>query len=103
MLAFLRLVTHPAIFPQPLGVTQATDILREWLALPPAVVLEPSSRHADVLAGLLAEAGTAANLVNDAHVAALAIEHNAVLMSFDADFGRFRGLRWEPPPASGSS
>jgi predicted nucleic acid-binding protein len=76
-------------------VNEASVILLRWLAQPPAIVVEATSRHAGVLAGLLAEAGTAGNLVNDAHLAALAIEHDAVLMSFDADFGRFPGLRCE--------
>lgn len=97
LLAFLRLSTHPAVFPRPLEVRDAVDTIRDWLAQPPVVVVSPSGRHLEVLAGLLAETGTAANLVNDAHLAALAVEHDAVLVSFDADFVRFRGLRWEEP------
>jgi toxin-antitoxin system PIN domain toxin len=97
VLAFLRLATHPAVFPRPLAADEATAIVRSWLAQPAAVLLDPTARHVDVLAGLLAEAGTAANLVNDAHLAALAIEHDAVVVSFDADFGRFRGVRRELP------
>ena len=81
LLAFLRLATHPAVFPRPLTVNEATEVVRAWLAQPPAVVVEPTPRHADLLAGLLAEAGTAANLVGDAHLAALALEHDAVLIS----------------------
>ena len=50
-----------------------------------------------MLGGLLAEAGTAGNLVNDAHLAALAIEHAASISTFDAHFGRFRGVRWARP------
>jgi predicted nucleic acid-binding protein len=73
------------------------DTLRDWLAQPPAVVVHPSSRHAGLLAALLVETGTAGNLVKDAHVAALAVEHDAVLVSFDADFARFRGLRGGRP------
>ncbi|MFH0751690.1 MAG: type II toxin-antitoxin system VapC family toxin [Chloroflexota bacterium] len=99
LLAFLRLATHPAVFPRPLTASEATDVVRAWLAQPPATVVEPTPRHADLLAGLLAEAGTAANLVGDAHLAALAIEHGAVLVSYDADFGRFAGLRREVPGA----
>lgn len=99
LLAFLRLATHRAIFARPLDVSDAIDRVRAWLAQPPAVILEPSTRHADVLAGLLKETGSAGNLVNDAHLAALAIEHDAVLVSLDTDFARFRGLRWEQPPA----
>jgi len=97
LLAFLRLATHPAVFPHPLDARQGIEIVRAWLDQPPSVVVEPTSRHLDVLAGLLASSGTAANLVNDAHLAALAIEHDARLVSFDADFGRFAGLRWARP------
>ncbi len=97
LLAFLRLTTHPAVFPRPLTVGEATEIVRAWLAQPAAIVVDPTPRHADLLAGLLAEAGTAANLVGDAHLAAPALEHDAVLVSFDADFGRFAGLRRETP------
>jgi toxin-antitoxin system PIN domain toxin len=97
LLAFLRLATHRAVFAWPLDVSDAMDNVRAWLAQPPAVILEPTPRHADVLAGLLKETGSAGNLVNDAHLAALAIEHDAVLVSYDTDFARFRSLRWEPP------
>lgn len=97
LLAFLRLATHPAVFARPLTPEQASDIVRGWLAQPAAVVVEPSARHADVLAGLLREVGTAGNLVNDAHLAAIALEHGAAIATFDADFGRFAGLRWEAP------
>ena len=100
LLAFLRLATHPAVFQRPLDVADAAENVRAWLAQPVAVVLEPTSRHVDVLAGLLAETGSAGNLVSDAHLAALAVEHDAVLVSFDTDFARFRGLRWEMPPNS---
>jgi uncharacterized protein len=99
LLAFLRLSTHRAVFERPLTAVEAVGVVRDWLAQPPAVLVSPTARHIDVLAGLLAETGTAANLVNDAHLAALAVEHAAVLVSFDADFGRFRGLRWERPAA----
>jgi toxin-antitoxin system PIN domain toxin len=93
VLAFLRLATHSSVFATPLDPDAALGIVRLWLEQPPAVVLEPTDRHLGVLGGLLAEAGTAANLVSDAHLAAIALEHAATLVSFDADFGRFRGLR----------
>ena len=97
LLAFLRLTTHPAVFPQPLDADAATAIVRSWTGQPTARLIDPTPRHLDLLSGLLAESGTAANLVSDAHLAALAVEHDAVLVTFDADFGRFAGLRTERP------
>jgi uncharacterized protein len=97
LLAFLRLSTHRAVFAHPLNVDDAMGVVRHWLNRPTVVVVEPSVRHAEVLARLLTESGTGGNLVNDAHLAALAVEHDAVLVSFDADFGRFPGVRWEQP------
>jgi toxin-antitoxin system PIN domain toxin len=97
LLAFLRLATHPSVFARPLDADQAVAVVRSWLAQPSAMVVEPGPRHAEVLGGLLAEAGAAGNLVNDAHLAALAIEHAALISTFDADFGRFRGVRWARP------
>jgi toxin-antitoxin system PIN domain toxin len=99
LLAFLRLSTHPAVFPRPLDQSRALEIVRTWISQPTARLVDPSGRHLDILSALLDESGTAANLVNDAHLAALAIEHDATLVTFDADFSRFAGLRTERPKA----
>jgi toxin-antitoxin system PIN domain toxin len=101
LLAFLRLGTHPAIFSRPMSLPVAVEIARDWLAQPAALVVEPTPRHLDILAGLLGSSGTAGNLVSDAHLATLAIEHDAVVVTFDAEFGRFAGVRWEQPAAGG--
>jgi hypothetical protein len=97
LIAFLRLSTHPAVFAQPLDATAAIDQVREWLRQPSAIPVAPGARHLETLEGLLKESGVAANLVNDAHLAALAIELDADLVSFDRDFARFVGLRWHLP------
>lgn len=97
LLAFLRLVTRPGLFPSPLPVEDALAQVRAWTAAPPAVVLSPTPRHLDLVAGLLSELGTGGNLVGDAHLAALALEHGATVITFDADFGRFTGVRWQHP------
>jgi uncharacterized protein len=97
VLAFVRLATHPAVFPRPLSPEAAISAVRDWLGQPAAVTIEPTPRHIALLAGLLRSTGTAANLVNDAHLAALAMEHDASIVSFDADFGRFDGLPWSRP------
>lgn len=99
LLAFLRLSTKVGLFPRPLGVAAATAVVTDWLAAAPSVVVEPTPRHALLLAGLLAEVGTGGNLVNDAHLAALAIEHDAVVMTYDTDFSRFPAVTWESPDA----
>ena len=97
ILAFLRLSTKVGLFPHPLTPTQAVERVRRWTAHPAGVVVEPTPRHLDVLAGLLAGVGTGGNLVSDAHLAALALEHDATVVTYDTDFGRFPGLRWERP------
>jgi uncharacterized protein len=97
LLAFLRLSTSPALFPRPLSVQQAGDVIGVWLAQPAAVVVQPTARHHALLGGLLASSGAAVNLVNDAHLATLAVEHDAEIVSFDRDFQRFAGVRWTLP------
>jgi toxin-antitoxin system PIN domain toxin len=97
VLAFLRVSTHPAVFARPLTTEESVATIRTWLAQPSATVVEPTPRHLSVLGGLLVEAGTAGNLVNDAHLAAVAIENAAELISYDSDFGRFEGLIWGRP------
>ena len=100
ILGFIRVTTHRRVFNSPLSVAEACAHVRAWLAQPYVVILDPSSRHAEILFGLLASLGTAGNLTTDAHLAALAIEHQAELHSTDADFARFPGLRWSNPLAS---
>lgn len=97
VLTFLRAATNPVVFPRPLDVGEAAGVVELWLAQPAAVVVEPTPRHLSLLRGLLGDTGTAANLVNDAHLAALALEHGAEIVSFDRDFQRFPGVRSSLP------
>lgn len=97
LLAFLRLTTKPHVMTAPFTSDEALDIVDGWLARPNTVVVHPTDRHGAVLRELLAPLGTGGNLVTDAHLAALAIEHGAELNSCDADFARFTGLRWLDP------
>jgi toxin-antitoxin system PIN domain toxin len=95
--AFVRLSTSASLFAAPLTIDQALDRVDRWLAQPPASLVEPTARHLGLVRGLLAEAGSAGNLVNDAHLAALAVEHRGIVVSYDSDFGRFSGVRWREP------
>ncbi|HWN41997.1 MAG TPA: type II toxin-antitoxin system VapC family toxin [Thermoanaerobaculia bacterium] len=97
MLGFIRLSTHRSVFKEPLPVAAACSEVRAWLAQPQVTILEPGRRHAPILFDLLESLGTAGNLTTDAHLAALAIEHQCDLCSTDSDFGRFPGLRWTNP------
>lgn len=97
LLGFARISTNPRIYEQPLAIEEALDLIDGWLAQPVARVVEPTSRHATILRDLLEPLGGGGNLVSDAHLAALAIEHGAELCSRDNDFARFSGVRWIDP------
>lgn len=101
LLAFIRLSTRPAVVETPLNASEAIDLVQSWLDQPCVTVVNPTERHTAVLRELLAPLGTAGNLTTDAHLAALAIEHGALLCSSDTDFARFSGLRWENPLKAG--
>jgi toxin-antitoxin system PIN domain toxin len=93
LVGFLRLSTRSGIFGQPLTLDQALELVHAWLDHPAAHLISPTDRHAALLASLLVGAGRGGNLVSDAHLAALAIEHGAELGTFDRDFEQFAGLR----------
>lgn len=97
MLAFARLSTRGDIFRSPLSPKEAFAQLDDWISAPGARVLHPGERHLGILGPLVDAAGTAGNLVNDAHLAALAVEHRAGIVSYDNDFSRFAGVRWHTP------
>jgi len=97
LLAFLRLVTNPRIFARPETPASAWRQVRQWLDCPPVWIPQPTDRHREVLGRLLESQPVKANLIPDAHLAALAIEHGLTLCSTDGDFGRFAGLKWEDP------
>ena len=71
----------------------------DWLACESVWTPEPTEHRAQVLGGLLVQPGVHGNLVADAHLAALAMEHGLTLCSTDGDFARFPKLRWQNPLA----
>lgn len=100
LLAFLRVVTNPRIFEQPEPIADAWAQVMAWLACDTTWIPEPTEHHSETLGRLIALPGVHGNLVPDAHVAALAIEHGVTLCSTDGDFARFPGLRWLNPLAA---
>ena len=100
LLAFVRIVSNPAILRNPVTPRDAWQQAKQWLACDAAWVPLPGTRHADVLEALLEDQMITSRLVPDAHLAALAIEHGLTLCSTDGDFARFRSLKWENPLAA---
>lgn len=93
VVGFVRISTQRGILKTPLSPASALELMDAWLAHPRAKILQPTNRHGDILARLLLVVGTAGNLTNDAHLAALAIEHGATIGSFDTDFKKFPGIK----------
>ncbi len=97
ILGFLRITTKIGLHDRPLTVDSACSFVQTWLNHPSVSIAHPGPEHGLILRRFLQQVGTAGNLTNDAHLAALAIEHDAVLVSADNDFARFPGLRWKNP------
>ena len=96
LLGYVRVVCNPRLFPRPQSIPDAWAQVNRWLALDPVWTPEPVDRHQEILSSLISQTSNA-NLVSDAHLAALAIEYNLTLMTADRDFARFTGLRWRNP------
>ncbi|MFZ4777333.1 MAG: type II toxin-antitoxin system VapC family toxin [Terrimicrobiaceae bacterium] len=94
---FIRLMTHPRVLVSPMPVEDATRRVRSWLEHPNVLVVNPGKRFAGLFFGFLEKVGSGGNLTTDAHLAALAVEHQAELNSCDSDFRSFAGLRWRNP------
>lgn len=100
LLGFLRVSTRPSVLPRPLLLAQALSVVDAWLQQPSSIVVHPTLSHQRVLTELLEQVGVGGNLVTDAHLAALAIEHRASIATFDRDFDRFSGIDRITPGAS---
>ncbi len=95
--AFIRIATNPRVFEHPLSLEQALARVQSWLDQPCTRVVRPTERHWTVFQQMLTDGQASANLVTDAHLAALAIEHGCELASTDSDFARFPKLKWSNP------
>ena len=93
----LRILTHPRIFSPPTPLSDALRFVRILRDTPTSIVLAPGTRHWMLFTSLLEQHQVSGNLVSDAWLAALAMEHGCTMLSDDVDFARFRGLRWQRP------
>jgi uncharacterized protein len=97
--AFIRIATNPRVFQNPLSLEQAIARVQGWLDQPCTRIIRPAERHWIIFQQMLEEGQAVANLVTDAHLAALAVEHGCELASTDSDFARFAKLKWKNPLA----
>lgn len=95
--AFIRISTQAKVFPAPLAVKEAFDYIDNWLAFPCVEWVDISVDDLHTIRKLLQTVGTAGNLVSDAYIAAIALRHNGIVHSADADFARFEAVRWVNP------
>ena len=93
----LRVSTHPAVYRQPTPRAIVESFIDACLAAPSALPLRADVGHWSVFRELCVRADCRGNLVQDAYLAALALEHNCAFMTTDRDFARFPGLRWRHP------
>ncbi|MCX5042614.1 PIN domain-containing protein [Aldersonia sp. NBC_00410] len=95
--AFVRIATHPRISENPLTGDAAWAIVESWLAAPTTWIPPATERTADAYAQVSAQVDITGNLVPDAQLAALALEHGVPVYSADSDFARFRDITWINP------
>jgi len=99
LLAFQRISTHPRASANPLSPRQAWSYIADWTDADATWVPAPGSQHSEILRRLIIDGDLRGNLVTDAHLAALAIEHGVGVCSMDSDFARFPQLTWVNPAA----
>ncbi len=95
--AFLRISTHPRAARHPLTPREAWDFIADWLDASAAWIPLPGPRHAELFRRLTVDGALQGNMVSDAHLAALALEHGVGICSADSDFARFGELDWVNP------
>jgi toxin-antitoxin system PIN domain toxin len=98
--AFIRIGTSLRVSRHPLTLAEAAARVQSWLDQPCVRLIPPTENHWKIFQQMLRVGNARANLVSDAHLAALAVEHNCILQSSDTDFARFRGLKWRNPIAA---
>lgn len=96
-LGFVRLMTSRAVMQRPMAMETALGHLGRWLERPSVLILQPGPRHLAILSSFCDAGVLHSALLTDAHIAALAIDNQAVVHSNDNDFSRFPGLRWSNP------
>ena len=97
-ISYLRISTDPRIHPDANTLPEAFAFITAVLEADAVIAGDPDQHHFERMAQMLRATGRGGNLVNDAHLAALALQYDATVISYDNDFGRFPGVRLERPP-----
>jgi hypothetical protein len=95
--AFIRIGTNVRLHRRPLTLGEALERLQSWFDQPCVRIIHPGEQHWAIFQVMLRDGKAIGSLVSDAHLAAMAVEHNCILQSTDADFARFKGLKWNNP------
>ena len=95
--AFIRIGTNVRLHRRPLTLGEAVERVQSWFDQPCVRIIHPGEQHWAIFQVMLRDGKAIGSLVSDAHLAAMAVEHNCVLQSTDADFARFKGLKWNNP------
>ena len=95
---FLRVVTHPRVYHPPVPVETALGDLERIMNSPSLLLLHETERHPEIMARVVRDSEATGNLIHDAHIATLCLEHGvAELLTGDRDFSRFAGLSIRDP------
>jgi toxin-antitoxin system PIN domain toxin len=97
LIAFIRVGTNVRLHDRPLTINEAIERVQSWFDQPCVRMLHPTDGHWAIFQPMVRGGRATGNLVSDAHLAALAIEHGCTLHSTDGDFARFKGLKWKNP------
>jgi toxin-antitoxin system PIN domain toxin len=89
----VRLATNARVFVRPDTADSVIGYLDVVLE-PPGQLVRAGTTHWARFTDLCRHLHLRGNLVPDAYLAALALEHAAELITFDRGFGRYPGLRW---------
>ena len=95
--AFIRIGTNVRLHRRPLTLGEAVERVQSWFDQPCVRIIHPGEQHWPIFQVMLRDGKAIGSLVSDAHLAAMAVEHNCILQSTDVDFARFKGLKWNNP------
>lgn len=95
--AFLRISTNPNLSGDRFSLSEAAEIVDQWLALPNIRALSPGEEHWRIFRKMAIAGQAHGPLITDAKLAAITIEYGGILHTTDRDFARFPDVRWTNP------